>query len=302
MERREVDAGETAVETPQLPRVLFVDDEPNVLQGIRRQLRRDYAVTMAASGAEGLQIIAAAEQPLPVVVSDMRMPEMNGAQFLQKVREISPDSQRVILTGQADMESTIDAVNKGQIFRFLTKPCETDSLKAVIDSGLEQCRLLQVERELLEDTVSGAVKTLTEVLAIANPVAGLQASRISRYVEHMLQALDRDVWQIRLAAMLSQVGCVTMPRDTMDKVNASLVLSDEEQQLYDAHYQVAASLIRGIPRLEEVAEMILQQGQTQALSGDVESDVIRLGRRVGAAGDRIRPCPDSRCHRTTGGG
>jgi DNA-binding NtrC family response regulator len=113
-------------------RILFVDDEPNVLEGIRRTLRKQGDLFTAASGADGLRMLSE-DGPFALVVSDMRMPLMNGAQFLAKVREQAPETVRMILSGQADLQATIDAVNDGHIYRFLSKPCPTDQLLGAID-------------------------------------------------------------------------------------------------------------------------------------------------------------------------
>jgi DNA-binding NtrC family response regulator len=109
--------------------VLFVDDEPHLLEGITRSLRTHFDIRTASSAAQGLQIVKTCG-PFAVVVSDMRMPEMNGAQFLSQVRQYAPDTVRIILSGQADMQQTIAAVNEGNIFRFISKPCDTRSLLA----------------------------------------------------------------------------------------------------------------------------------------------------------------------------
>src|ERR1700729_3279018 len=135
-------------------RVLFVDDEPNVLEGIQRTLRKQVELKTASSGAEALRLIGESG-PFALVVSDMRMPVMNGAQFLAKVREQEPDTVRMILSGQADFQSTIAAVNEGPIYQFLRKPCPSEELLAAVQDGLNQHRLLTVEKVLLEQTLSG---------------------------------------------------------------------------------------------------------------------------------------------------
>lgn len=104
------------------PRILLVDDEPNVLSALARQLHPLYQVSLTPSPEEGLLLLER-EGPFAVVLSDMRMPKMDGATFLKHVRERSPDTIRLLLTGHADLESAIAAVNEGQVFRFLTKPC-----------------------------------------------------------------------------------------------------------------------------------------------------------------------------------
>lgn len=242
-------------------RVLFVDDEPNVLAGIQRLLRKKLDVETAVGATEGLQKIRD-EGPFAVVVSDMRMPQMNGAEFLQEVRRIHPDSVRMILSGQAELESTIEAVNHGNIFRFLTKPCSADSLYSAVAAGLEQYRLVFAERQLLEETLSGAVKVLTEILDITNPAAFQRASRVQRYAMEIGDALGiADEWQFRLAAMLSQIGCITLPADLLARVYAGQDLSNDEMALYESHPQVAGRLLAGIPRLEDVGETISRQTQ-----------------------------------------
>src|SRR5687768_872607 len=107
-----------------LPVVLCVDDEPQVLAGLSVSLRRRYEILTATSGAEALAVLAR-RPDVAVVVSDMRMPGMDGAAFLAKAKEIAPDAVRVLLTGYSEIDAAMNAVNQGQIFRFLTKPCPT---------------------------------------------------------------------------------------------------------------------------------------------------------------------------------
>jgi response regulator RpfG family c-di-GMP phosphodiesterase len=248
-------------------KILCVDDEPNVLEGMRRQLGRKVTLETATSGAEGLRLVQESG-PYAVVISDMRMPVMNGTQFLSRVRELAPDSVRMILSGQADQLATIDAVNEGQIFRFLTKPCPPEALWPAVESGLKQFRLVNAERDLLEKTLSGAVKMLTEVVGLANPVAYSRAARMQRYALAIAEALGvGNHWELRLAAMLSQIGCVTLPADVLTKVYSDERLDDEERRLYDTHAELAARLLGGIPRLEGVAEIIAGQMQRPDLTG-----------------------------------
>ena len=119
------------------PRILCVDDESNVLDGLARTLRSHYVVETATEGKVALDLLRTAE-PFAVVMSDQRMPQMTGTQFLAHARAVAPASVRGLLTGQADVESAIAAVNEGNIFRFLTKPCATDVLLKALDAGCEQ--------------------------------------------------------------------------------------------------------------------------------------------------------------------
>jgi response regulator RpfG family c-di-GMP phosphodiesterase len=240
-------------------RILFVDDDPNILSAFQRQLRKHYLVVTSPGGKEGLEAIEGGE-PFAVVVSDLRMPEMDGIQFLTRVRKIAPDSVRMMLTGNADLQAAIEAVNEGNIFRLLTKPCAQEALIASLDSGIRQYRLITAERELLERTLSGSIKVLWEVLSLVNPEAFGRASRITRYVKDIARRLQvRDLWVVETAATLSQIGYIILPEGVLKKLYDGEKLAPDEAQLFNMHPFVASDLIANIPRMETVAEIISYQ-------------------------------------------
>jgi response regulator RpfG family c-di-GMP phosphodiesterase len=263
-------------------RVLFVDDEPQVLEGIARSLRKHVDVHTATSGEEGLRLLIEAG-PFALVVSDMRMPGMNGAQFLTKVREQRPDTVRMILSGQSDLQATIAAVNDGHIYRFLSKPCPAEKLLAAIEDGISQHRLLTAEKVLLEQTLSGCVTMLIEILGMVSPAASSRASRLQRYTVGLAAALKLpDRWQWGLAALVSQIGCVALPNALLSKVEAGQALTEEEKRLHEAHPEVAGKLLASIPRLEDVADIVTAQFGPLSFAGkpdDVHQwDVRSTGR------------------------
>ncbi len=138
---------ETTAETQST--ILFVDDEANILSSLKRLFRPfGYQIFTADSGAQGLEIMN--REKVDLVVSDMRMPEMNGAQFLEKVRERWPDTLRILLTGYAEIGATIDAINKGQIYRYISKPWEDNDITLTVKHALEQ-RMLEREKLRLEE-------------------------------------------------------------------------------------------------------------------------------------------------------
>lgn len=266
----------TEAHTP--PRILCVDDEPYVLEGLERALCEHFDVITAPSGTAGLDIIRSAG-PFSVVVSDMRMPVMDGATFLAQVRAVVPDTVRVLLTGQADVNSAIAAVNEGNIFRFLTKPCSQDVLITALQAATAQYQLVTAERELLGSTLNGAVKVLLDVLSLAAPVAFSRANAVKSYMAHMVARLGlRHRWKYELAAMLSQIGCIALPPDTLDRAYAGQVLSTGEQRMLEAHPTTGYRLLVSIPRLEPVAEMIKRQNEPTADGAD--GDEIQLGARM----------------------
>lgn len=254
-------------------RILCVDDDANILQAFKRQLRGRFDIETALGPKAGLDTIREGG-PFAVIMSDLRMPDMDGIEFLTQVREWSPDSVRVMLTGWADLNSAMSAVNDGNVFRFLTKPCPSEQLTVALEASLEQYRLVTAERELLEQTLTGSVQVLMEILSLVNPTAFGQASRLKSYVLHMAKRLElTNLWQFELAAVLSQIGCVTLPPDTLDKVYAGRKLNEDESNLFASHPHVAGALLSKIPRLEPVASMI--EGQHHTYVGE-HHDIDRL--------------------------
>lgn len=240
-------------------KILFVDDEPAVLDGYKRILHHEFEVSTAIGGAQGLKAIEN-NGPYAIVVSDMRMPEMNGSQFLSRVRQTAPDTVRMLLTGHTDLNAAIDAVNEGNIFRFLTKPCEKEVLARAITTGLVQYRLVTAEKELLENTLMGSIKVLTDVLSAASPEAFGRSMRIARYVRHLVDKFGLpSPWQFEAAGMLSQLGCVTLDPEVIQAAYVGNSLSPEDLARFAAHPQVARDLLVNIPRLEPIAWMISQQ-------------------------------------------
>jgi len=158
-------------------KILFVDDEQHILDTFRATLRKHYDVHTALGPEEALRMVAE-EGPFSVVVSDFKMPRMTGVKLLGRVGEISPNTVRVMLTGYADVESAVAAINEGHVFRFLTKPCSTEILIRTLDAALEQYRLVTSEKELLRGTLRGSIRILTEILSLVNPEAFGRAERI----------------------------------------------------------------------------------------------------------------------------
>lgn len=240
-------------------KILFVDDEPHVLQSIKRQLRKRFELEIAEGGAAALKVLEESG-PFAVIVSDMRMPEMNGVELLAKVKDLYPNTVRMMLTGNADQETAMDAVNTGHIFRFLTKPCPPATFITSLALAQRQYRLLNAEKELLQQTLRGSVSVLSELLGIANPLAFSSAGRIKHFVVQLAEKFNlSNAWQYEVAALVSQIGCITLPGDVLNKMYSGTELSDEEREMYEKHPDVGAKLLEKIPRLENVSRMIALQ-------------------------------------------
>ncbi|HLQ76805.1 MAG TPA: HD domain-containing phosphohydrolase, partial [Terriglobia bacterium] len=264
-------------------KILLVDDDELILSSYERSLRRQFTLETAAGPVQALEKIASSG-PYAVIVSDMRMPHMTGLEMLKRVQALSPDSIRLILTGNADLRTAIDGVNEGHLFRFLEKPCANEVMGRVLTAALDQYRLERSEKELLEKTLQGSIKVLTDVLGLVNPEAFSTASRITLYVQHVVTHFElKNTWRFEMAAMLSQLGCVVLPTDTLASVRLGRKLPRDQEVRFAEHPLVARQLLQHIPRLEEVAAMVGRQREpfdSQTRVPIVERDAETLGAQI----------------------
>jgi response regulator RpfG family c-di-GMP phosphodiesterase len=266
--------------------VLCVDDEPLVLEGLERTLRQSFEVVTETKPLAALALLEKREHDFVAVISDMRMPVMDGAKFLACAAEIAPHSTRVLLTGHAELNAAIAAVNTGRIFRFLCKPCSPNDLLAAVEAAAEQHQLRTLEKQLLEQTLTGSVRLLSEVLALTAPKIFNRNQQIQSYVLHLARALGRaDAWRFELAACLSMIGCAGLPEETLDRALAGAPLDEQESRAFAEHPLTTHRLLKKIPHFEDVAEMILLQAEganAAQATPDVQlgASMLRVAREV----------------------
>ena len=252
-------------------RILLIDDDPNLLSGLQRHLRKQFNLTTAESGPAALELVKQANgenQPFAVALSDMRMPGMDGVETLSRIRQASPDTVRMMLTGNADQQTAIDAINLGNIFRFFTKPCPAENLAGGLQAGLEQYRLITAERDLLEKTLAGSIKLLVDVVSMNDPVTSAQSNRLREWVRRLTRELNLPArWQLEIAAALIPIGMVSIPPELLTKQRDGAPLSPAEAALFERTPEVARNLIANIPRLSAVAEIVLLQDRGYDGSG-----------------------------------
>ena len=265
-------------------KILFVDDDLNILSGYMRALRK-HGQFETAVGAENGLLMLEHDGPYAVVISDRQMPQMDGVRFLSKVKEKSPDTVRIMLTGNADLESTIELVNQGNLFRFLTKPCSVEVIGKAIDDALQQYRIMLAERELLEKTLRGSVQVLVDILSMVDPNSFGRSQRLKDRIGPLARMMGvTNVWELELAALLSQIGCVTIPANVTAKSNTPQALSAVERDLLASVPEIGRKLLMNIPRLQNVAEIVLYQhkhfnGEGFPLT-QVSGENIPLGSRL----------------------
>jgi response regulator RpfG family c-di-GMP phosphodiesterase len=240
-------------------KILIVDDESTVLELYQLQLGSEFDVITAESGEAALALLAE-RGACAIVVADMHMPGMNGTELLRRVQQSYRETVRMILTSDDQQAVAIEAVNEGQIFRFLNKPCPADRLAKALREGLTQYRLITAEKDLLANTLNGSINLLVEILTIVSPLAFGRATRVRQLVQKLCNRLHvENSWEISIAAMLSQVGCVSLPDSVLEKVQRGEKLMADEAKLYASHPQLGHDLVSKIPRLNRIADIIALQ-------------------------------------------
>jgi len=262
----------TNTEQP-LPRVLCVDDEAHVVQALLLHLRKDYDVSTALSGDEALELLERMGGAA-VVISDMRMPGMNGAMLLNNVMHLYPDTSRIMLTGETGRDAAVSAVNAvshGHVLQFLTKPCTPEALKAAVAAGVAKHRLVNTERAILKETLNGCLEIFMEILALTNPAAFGRASRLNRLATEFAATLGyQDYWQLQAATLLSQLGYWSLPGELLEKIHGADKLASQEAIASANAPHVAISLLQRVPRLQPVTEILTALDWT-------DETVARLG-------------------------
>ena len=240
-------------------KVLFVDDDMNILASFKRRLGRRFDIATVPGGEQGLEVLEK-DGPIAVVISDQRMPGMDGIQFLGEVKKRAPDTVRMMLTGNTDLTTAIKAVNEGSIFRFFTKPCPPEEMASAIEAGLKQYNLIRAERDLLEQTLAGSVKVLIDVLSLINPEAFQKTWLLRDWVRRVAGRLDlANVWELDIAAMLSPIGLITIAPEIHGKVRDGNELSEVDREIYERAPEAARNLLSNIPRMKNLSEMIYYQ-------------------------------------------
>ena len=265
-------------------KVLFVDDDANVLASLKRRLGKRYDLTTVLGGNEGLAVMEQ-DGPIAVVVSDQRMPNMDGVEFLQRVKQSSPDTVRIMLTGNTDVETAIDAVNEGSIFRFYTKPCTPEVLAEGIDAGLRHFNLATAEKQLLERTLAGSVKVLVDVLSLVDDKAFQLAQRTRPWMSKIAKHLGQDnIWELDVAAMLAPIGLITVPEEVRRKLHEGAALTQAEGDICARAPEAGRNLLRNIPRMQTISEIIYYQNKCFDGSGFpddwVAGEDIPIGARM----------------------
>lgn len=283
------------------PRILCLDDEQLVLDGLQRNLRSGFTVVTTTDPRRAIELLGECndDDPISVILSDMRMPQMTGVAVLEQAQRIAPETTRMLLTGDADIQVALAAINRGNVFRFVLKPCPPDILRMTLDAAVEQHRLMRAERDLLQRTLAGCIEALMDTLAMAQPALFSRAGRLQRLTRDLCGRLAMpDAWQVEMAAQLGEIGAITLPPTAITALQGGVPADRSEAEMLADLPRQADKVLARIPRLEPVRQIIRYQLPTDrdpvtALAGDAPNParVLQLVREYDALVFRGTP-PD----------
>lgn len=288
------------------PRVLFVDDEVKALTSYRRMLENEFDIVLERSPEQALERIKAGER-FQVVVSDLRMPKIEGLELLNSIKEIAPDMVRILLTGYASFESAVDAVNQGNVFRFLSKPCSREDLAKALRDGVEQFSLIKAQRELhalvrLQKLMSGVVIGLSTLVEKRDPYTAGHQRRVAQLacaIAGQMGFGEERMEALRIAALLHDIGKVYVPSDFLNKPGR---LNREELAIIKLHPEVGADILKYVESDCPISEMVLQHHERMDGSGypaGLKGEEIILEARIICVADVVDAMSSMRPYRAS---
>lgn len=290
--------------------VLYVDDEVNLLNAFQRVFRHDaVAVTVTPDAEKALDLVA--QKPYHVIASDYRMPSLNGIDFLERTREISPDSLRILITGMCDFDAAVEAINRGKVYRFITKPWNNNDLRAAIHQALEYWRLKQ-ENDRLSELIRARNRELEELnyslervvqkrtmdvlnglisaLDLRDTETQNHSRRVSLYaalVAERMGVRGTELLDIERGALLHDIGKIGVRDSILLKPDR---LTEEEWNEMRLHPELGYRLLEGIDFLENARLVVLHHQERYDGTGypaGLKGDQICLGARIFAVVDTL---------------
>ncbi|MBW2339988.1 MAG: response regulator [Deltaproteobacteria bacterium] len=265
-------------------KLLLVDDEESITKALQRLFRKEgYEIHTALSGQEGLEVLKEAKKSFSLIISDQRMPGMTGAQFLEKAKNIFPNAKRILLTGYSDIDAIVDAINKGEIHRYLAKPWNDDDLLIQTRQILEQMEL-EERNQKLESSVLNAIRLLSSLVEILNPKLGEHMKQVAPLAREIAEeyALEKEqLDQIEIAGMLHDIGLLGAPERILEKDPDEM--SETERYMFNQHPEIGQICLQTVESLDQVGAIVLAHHEHYDGSGfpnGLIGDEIPLGARI----------------------
>lgn len=238
-------------------KILLVDDEEDNLALLYRTLRQDYDIVKTTSPLEALGIVKMT--PVNIIISDHKMPEMDGVDFLKITHEINPDAIRLLVTAYSDSQILIDAINHGKVYRYIKKPWEPTELKMIVKTAIEYFQLKKENDKLINDLkelFSGTINAIIEALDAKDSFTLGRSRRVTFFALKMVKYFNlptEEMGKLELAGLLHDIGMIGVSEDILNKTER---LTEEEFESIKKHVTHGVKILEDIKQLKEVVEII----------------------------------------------
>ena len=284
-------------------KILIVDDEPDNLALLYRTLRSKYEITKATSAIEALEILKT--QQFDCILSDHKMPLMDGVEFLKRVYDIQPKTMRLLVTAYSDVKILIDAINYAKIYRYIKKPYSPDELLMIVENALETYQLKIDNENLIQDLkelFSGTVKSIIEALDAKDSFTLGRSRRVAFYALKLVNKMaltPAEASKIELAGLLHDIGMIGVAEEILNKTQK---LTDEEFEKIKMHVQYSVKILKDIKQLYEITEIIKYHHEYYNGCGypyGLKGEEIPLGSRIIAIADAYDSMVSKRAYRNS---
>ena len=281
--------------------ILLVDDEEDNLALLYRTLRGTYNLEKTTSPLKALEILK--EKQFELVISDHKMPEMDGVEFLKRVQLEHPNVMRILLTAYSDANILIDAINYAKIYRYIKKPYNPEELQLIVASALEYYQLKYDNDKLINDLkelFSGTIKAIMEALDAKDSYTSGRSKRITYYsilIAKQLGLSTIDVGKVELAGMLHDIGMIGVSDEILYKVDS---LTQEEYDEIKKHITYSVKILEDIKQLKDVVEIIKYHHEKYDGTGypyGIKGEDIPIGSRIIAVADAFDSVISNRIYR-----
>ncbi len=241
------------------PTILIVDDEINNIQLLKRTFRGLYNILTASSGVEGLNIINKEGDGISLIVSDQKMPEMEGTEFLKRVNKVHPEIVKILLTGHQDTDIIVSAINDCQLYQYILKPFDPEDLKVSVDNGLKKFALASRKTLILKDLKElfyKTIKSISSALDAKDSYTHGHSLRVTLYslmLARQINMNDAALEDLEVAGLLHDIGKISIPQSVLCKPDR---LTDEEFKIMKSHCESGEQMLKNIKKLASVAQML----------------------------------------------
>lgn len=284
-------------------KILLVDDEENNLALLNRTLRQNFEILKTTSPLEALEILKENHSEIGLIVSDHKMEEMDGVEFLKRSYEISPSCVRILVTAYSDSQILIDAINYGKIYRYIKKPWEPSELLMVVKTAVEHSQLKQENDKLildLKDLFSGTINAIIEALDAKDSFTLGRSRRvtfIALRIGKYFNLPTEEFGKIELAGLLHDIGMIGVPEDIL---NSRTRLVAEDFEKIKKHVEHGVKILEDIKQLREVVEIIKYHHEKFDGTGypyGLKGDAIPLNAQIIAIADAYDSLTSTRSYR-----